>query len=500
MTDRITRDPSAAAAAEYDVIVVGGGIYGVAVAFEAARRGLRPLLLERGDFGGETSWNSLRILHGGLRYLQTLDLVRFRESVGERHWLMAHFPDLVAPLACLMPLYGEGLRRPLPFRVAFALDRVLARRRNDGLAPQQRLAAGRVIGAAETRRLFPGAAARGGLQGGAFWHDAVMTNAPRLLIEWLCWACRAGATALNYVEARSLITHGDSVIGVTAFDDVGGREVEFRARLVVNCAGARTGGLLGAFDPGMTEAARARLFRPSLAFNLLIDRPPPADLGLAVSPPGRGGRSYFLVPWCGRIFAGTFYAARTDAAGPARAEPEEIAAFLADLDAALPGLELGPEAVLRVYAGLLPAAAAGSLAQARRPIVHDHGVAGGPAGLISVSGVKYTTARLVAEQAIGRAFTRLGRAVPAPRAVDRPPPLDCPDAATFLRLADTDAGAAAALLRRVVDQEAVVRLDDLLLRRTDWGTDPAAQERVGAVVGELIGLGGDASLGRPDPS
>lgn len=488
MTARIIRDPSSASAAAHDLIVVGGGIYGVAVAFEAARRGLRPLLLERGDFGGETSWNSLRIVHGGLRYLQTLDLVRFRESVAERHWLMTHFPDLVAPLACLMPLYGEGLRRPLPFRVAFALDRVLARRRNDGLAPERRLAAGRVIDAAETRRMFPGAAARDGLQGGAFWHDAAMANAPRLLIEWLRWACRAGATALNYIEAQELIAEDGRVLGVAATDRVDGSAIEFRAPVVVNCAGSRTGGLAGAFDPGMAEAARARLFHPSLAFNLLIDRPPPAAVGLAVSPSGDGARSYFLVPWSGRIFAGTFYAARTAAAAPARPEPEEIAAFLADLDAALPGLELGPEAVLRVYAGLLPAAAAGSLAQAKRPAVHDHGAAGGPTGLISVSGVKYTTARLVAEQAVGRVFAGLGRVMPAPGPIDRPPPLECPDAAAFLHLADADPGAAAALLRCVVDQEAVVDLDDLLLRRTDWGTDPAEQQRVGAVVEKLIGL------------
>lgn len=107
----IRRDPAAAAQESYDLIVIGGGIYGIALALESSRRGWRPLLLERGDFGGETSLNSLGIVHGGLRYLQSLDIIRFRESVAERRWFLAHFPDLVEPLKCLMPLYGGGLRR-----------------------------------------------------------------------------------------------------------------------------------------------------------------------------------------------------------------------------------------------------------------------------------------------------------------------------------------------------------------------------------------------------
>ena len=96
----------------YDLIVVGGGIYGMCLALEASRRDLRPLLLERDDFGGATSLNSLRILHGGLRYLQTLVIPRFFESVEQRAWFMANFRPLCRVLPCLMPLYGKGLRRP----------------------------------------------------------------------------------------------------------------------------------------------------------------------------------------------------------------------------------------------------------------------------------------------------------------------------------------------------------------------------------------------------
>ncbi|RPH57928.1 FAD-dependent oxidoreductase, partial [bacterium] len=164
----IDRDPDDAAAGSSDLLVIGGGMYGAVLALEAARRGISTLLLERGDFGRETTWSSLRILHGGLRYLQRLDLPRFRESVGERRWFLRCFPDLVEPLPCLMPLHdpprGGRLRRPGIFRFALRV--------NDLLARERALPPGRLLSAAETVELFPGVD-RAGLRGGALWYDAV---------------------------------------------------------------------------------------------------------------------------------------------------------------------------------------------------------------------------------------------------------------------------------------------------------------------------------------
>ena len=123
---RITRNPEAMASEQFDVVVIGGGIVGVCTLLEASRRGLKALLIEAEDFGGATSWNSLPIVHGGLRYLQNLDIQRFRRSVREQAWWMQHFPELIEPLPCVMPLYNTGLRRTQVMRMALKLNDLVA--------------------------------------------------------------------------------------------------------------------------------------------------------------------------------------------------------------------------------------------------------------------------------------------------------------------------------------------------------------------------------------
>jgi glycerol-3-phosphate dehydrogenase len=482
----IDRDLHAASAQPWDLLVVGGGIYGAALALEAARRGLAALLLERGDFGGETTWNSLRIVHGGLRYLQSLDLARHRESVGERGWLLRHFPDLVEPLPCLMPLYspprGGRLRRPAVLRAALMVDALLSRDRT--------LPRSRVLGVEETAKLFP-AVDREGLRGGALWHDAVVPDAHRLVVELLRWACRAGARALNYVEAAELRVEGGQVRGLRAVDRELGRSFELKAKAVASCAGPWVRRVARRFDRDVPG-----LFRPLLAFNVLLDREPLAPGAVAVASRQPDAQTYFLLPWKGKVLAGTAYAPITEELFHGRIPGEPLVeGFLRDLNAALPGFEARREQVLRVLWGRLPAAVEGSATPAPRPVIHDHGREGGPRGLVSVSGVKLTTARSIAEKVLG-VFASSGalRLADRPAEVERPapdPPLPLDE---LTRLAEEDWGAARDHLRGLVQRQSVLRLEDLLLRRTDWGIDPVRAESAARLCESL---GWRASRARP---
>ncbi len=455
----IERDSAKAAAAAHDLIIIGGGIYGIMLALEAGKRGKRALLLEKDDFGGATSRNHLRTIHGGLRYLQSLDLPRFFESVPERRWFMANFPALVHVLPCLMPLYGRGLLRPGIMRAGLLLNDVLSIGRNQGLAPGGRLPMGRVVGRASTRQLFPQVDRRG-LKGGALWYDAAMPEHQRLLMELLRWACDLGATPLNYVEVDNLLLHQGQVRGVVATDRLAAQNLEFRAPVVINATGPWCRELAQKFDQDHPRLLRRRL----LLFNILFRTKALSEHALALVPPSRPGHTYFVHNWHGRLLAGTGEVLLADDDREPLPRPGDVAAFIADMNDAVPDLALGEGDIEGVYSGVLPASASGKLAG--REVILDHGKHQGPAGLFSVSGVKYTTSRRVAEKALKRIF-------PSGQAKKCLPPEAANSRRWFFAYdwqaaGDWDASA----LRPLVDEEAVMHLDDLVFRRTGLGENP----------------------------
>jgi glycerol-3-phosphate dehydrogenase len=305
-----------------------------------------------------------------------------------------------------------------------------------------------------------------------------MPDSQRLVIEMLRWAVACGGAALNYCEATGLLASAGRVTGIRVIDRVTRADIELRAPRVVNCAGPWCEDVARALD-----APAADLFRPSLAFNLLLDRTVPTGFALGVTVAGEQGGTYFLHPWKGLTLAGTHHAPWSGGAGVAE---EQIALVLAQLNRALPDYAVGRGEVLRIHWGLLPARRAGTRELAVRERIVDHGASGGPAGLYSVAGVKFTTARRVAEKTLALALAREGRTLaphgPTPRPAADPPPA----AEAFEALLDAAPDAAREEVQRRVAREAVVGLDDLLLRRTDWGADPRRGARIGERVARLV--------------
>ncbi|MEJ2539640.1 MAG: FAD-dependent oxidoreductase [Gemmatimonadota bacterium] len=472
----IRRDPEEQQEREHDLIVVGGGVYGCMVALESARRGLRPLLLERDDFGQHTSGSWLRILHGGLRYLQRLDMPRHVDSVQARRWFLCRFPDLVEPLRCVMPLYGRGLRRRRILAAALAADQVLSPYRNRGVRRDRRLPPGRTL----TREALMGIAPsvrQDGLDGGALWYDAFTRRPQRLLMEVLRWAVAEGATALNYVEALRLDQQDGRTNGVGAIDRIKGRDLSFRAPVVVNCAGpwsAEVAAMLDERIPG--------LFRPSLAFNILLDREPDFEGALAVEAPGPDARTHFVYPAHGGILAGTAHAPVGDPSGSGP-DADRVDAFRRELGEALPGLGLESAPVLHVFSGRLPVQDEGTVTLSSRPVIVHHGDRGGPKGLVSVSGVKFTTAPRVARQVLAglerRGEVRLGPVSSDPR----PEPLRVPETSA---LRDEDPDRIREWAHVLATTEAAANSDDILFRRAAWGIDPRGASMVRPLVDEVM--------------
>ena len=478
----IARDPDVASRRDYDLIVVGGGIYGVMLALEATLRDCSVLLLEKEDFGGATSYNSLRIIHGGLRDLKTFDLRRYWRFGRERRWFLDHFPHLVERLPVLVPLYQRGLMRTEVFRLAFWVDRLLLPRRDREGEGGRHIPYGQVLSPSEVKQRFP-AVDEEHLAGGALWYDARMSDSQRLIMEVLRSACRMGATALNYMPAVDLLTDQGRVAGVRARDVQGGGDYEFRADRVVNAAGPWSPEVARNFDREPTEFCGYLS-----AWNVLFDREVPADCAVGKKTTGSGSRHYFLHPWKGRLLVGTGHAIREDRDASPDPSPEEMESFLRKLNEAFPTLELGCEEILHVYSGFLPAKRGRATTLAKTDRWIDHGDRGGPEGLFSVQGMKFTAARSTAERGITYIFPDRPVLEEKKNAFqqDRTGRADRRGVFAYDWTPDPEDASWQDELARLIEDESVVHLDDLILRRTSLGDNPRRALRIAPQVCDLF--------------
>ena len=468
----LSRDLEKAQHARYDVIVVGGGIQGVCLLHEASRRGLRALLVERGDFGGQTSWNSMRVLHGGFRYLQSMDLPRYIESVRARRWFLRLFPGITEPLDCLMPLYGDGLKRPETFRAAVWMNRQLIRFEGRQLG-EPKLNAGAVLKPSDVVQDWQ-RVPTSGLKGGGMWTDARMLSPERMLIHLLRVAVGRGADVLNYVSAEDLITSDGAVTGIVARDTLTDRELRLDAPIVINAAGPWSMPMSKAFGDQKPE-----LFLPMRSFNVIVNRKPQSASAIAVTARKPGAQTYFVVPDGDRVILGTAHVpADRDDYRPSPSK-DEVQRFLDEVNEAAPGLDADLKSVVCVWSGLVPAPYEGATEASDRPIVREHGRDGGPDGLISVSGVKFTTAPMLARRVIDPIPTR--------------PMAPFPDVPNWSGIQEVPGyGGSHERIVEIARDESVQHADDLVFRRTGLWRDPDEATRLLPRLIEAIGLSGDA--------
>jgi glycerol-3-phosphate dehydrogenase len=449
------------------VLIVGGGIYGLTIACDAAQRGLAVALIERSDFGSGTSFNHLRTIHGGLRYLQTLDLPRARESIRERRALARIAPWAVRPLPFVLPLQRSLTRGTMAMRIGFMLDAIVAADRNEQVPTSHRLPRGQVIDPAAAVKRFPELAGMN-MTGAAVWYDYVATDADRLTLSWGLAAAESGAVLTNYVEAKALLVERDRVTGVSCTDCVSGERFDVRARTCVNATGANINALLKPSGPQVSL--------PLLqALNFVTRRPAPQA---AIGGRGPSERNLFLVPWLGRALFGTWESSSTVSPEDRTVDDRSISQFLAELNQAFPSQRLSEDDVTLVHRGVVPARvrADGTATLERHERVFEHR-ADGLAGLISVAGTKYTTARSVAERVVDRLFALLGSPRRPSVSATRPLP--------YVDLQGDD------LLAHAAEHEAVVTLADAVMRRTTIGAlgspEPPALRHAADVVGTRLG-------------
>jgi glycerol-3-phosphate dehydrogenase len=407
----------------FDVAVVGAGIYGAWVALDSAQRGLKVVLVDQGDFGGATSANSQRIVHGGVRYLQHGDLKRMRESIRERSVLLRVAPHLVRPLPCLVATEGYGLRGRVALGAAIRINDVMSWDRNRGVAASRRLPRGRIVSRRQVLHKFPQLFTED-VNGGIVFHDAQVADSERLCLCIVRSASLAGAEVANHVRVTGFLRQNRAVVGLEAEDRLRGDSFSIHSRVVLNCTGPWAAETL-ALPRGSARRERCLARFPVFKAVVLLTRPIVEHEAVAIAGEAgyrdeaelivKGYRNYFVTPWRDGSLIGTFYAPFDDHPDRLRVTPDEIVRYLQIFNRACPGFELAYEDVKNVFVGLLPRQrrrkSSSELIYAKHYRIVDHEKEDGEAGRITVVGVKWTTARDVAKKVVDLASRKLG--VPA---------------------------------------------------------------------------------------
>lgn len=379
------------AADPVDVLIIGGGITGAGIARDAALRGFRTALVDKGDFGAGTSSQSSRLIHGGIRYLEQGQLGLVFEASRERRVLLRIAPHLVRPLGFLFPVYKGGRLPAWKLRAGMWLYDLLAAFRN--------VRNHKWLGARQVRRVEPGLRDRG-LRGAALYYDAQVDDA-RLVLANVRSAARAGALAANYAEVTTLLKPDGRVRGATVRDVLSGETRYVRALTVVNAGGPWADAIRRMDEPDapallrLTKGAHVAVARRRIGHEHGVTLLSPID-----------GRVIFVLPWNGLSYVGTTDTDADTAPDAVRVTGADVTYLLRSANAAFPDAHLVPNDVVSVWAGFRPLLREDGT-DAPSNVSREHRMVESVHGLITIAGGKLTTYRVMARQVVDRVAARL---------------------------------------------------------------------------------------------
>jgi glycerol-3-phosphate dehydrogenase len=376
---------------EFDLIIIGAGINGAGIARDAAMRGLKVLLLDKGDVGGGTSSWSTRLIHGGLRYLEHGEFRLVRESLRERAHLLRIAPHLVRPIPMLVPVYRNARRGLWTIRAGMIAYDLLSTRK--GL-PRHRMLS-RTETLLEAPALNPE-----GLLGAAVYFDAQVEFAERLVVENVISAVEHGASVQTYARVEKLICEDGDVRGVV-FSSAAGLQ-EAHAAIVINAAGPWVDQVLAEGD-----ATSPRLIGGTKGSHLLMPWFPGAPETAIYVEAEADGRPFFIIPWNGKYLIGTTDIRYEGDLDKTQIDSDEIEYLLRETNRVVPRAKLSREQILYTYSGVRPLPFNG--AQDEQSITRRHFICEHPSlpSLLSIVGGKLTTYRSLAEETVDLVLRKL---------------------------------------------------------------------------------------------
>ncbi len=389
---------------EYDILIIGGGIHGATLAREAALRGYKTALIEKGDFGNATSANSLKVIHGGLRYLQHANFKRIRQSIHSRKIFQQVAPHLINNVPFLVPTYGYGIKSKFVMKTAIALYDLISIDRNKNIPPGNYLPNGKTISKREIEKIIPGIN-KAGLTGGAVWYESISNDSERLILEFILQAAELGAKVFNYVKAEKLITGENRITGLRAVDEITGEKFDIRSKFTIVAAG-----------PWLNKFSNnSELFFPlTKAVNIVVNKNLFGEYAVGLESAEkyedkdaiikRGKRLYFFIPLHGKTMIGTSYKKYSEDPDDLKITKSDILEILEEVNKINPQINLDYSDVCFYHVGLLPmeplANPGDDIQPGKQSKIIESETESGIKGGIFIKSVKFTTAPSIAEETL----------------------------------------------------------------------------------------------------
>ena len=383
----------------FDLLVIGGGITGAAIAYEAASRGLSVVLFERGDFSEATSAASSKMIHGGLRYLNNMEFSLVRESLRERRILSNIAPNFVYPIPMVFPHYRGNIKtNKWVIKTGLMLYDLLAFGKGNTWDGSKRVAGHKTVSPWKALSLYP-VIKKTGLTGASIFYDCINLCPERLTLAFIKSALSYGAKAANYARVTGFLLddEGETVCGVTLRDLLTETNHSVRARVTVNCAGPWADSVLG-----LLEAEHPAPMKRSEGIHVITKKLFHGDGAIGAITPR--GRHCFLLSWRDHTLVGTTDTLYEGDPDDYRVTLKQIQELLHEVNGAFEGLGLTIKDVLHAYGGLRPLVGSRrteTYRATRRYEIHESGLET-TGGLITVEGGKWTTSRGLAEKVLDR--------------------------------------------------------------------------------------------------
>lgn len=404
--DRIFNQPGKN---HYDIIIIGAGITGASVAYEAASRGLKVALFEKGDFGEATSAATSKLIHGGLRYLKNMEFGLVRESLTERRILENVAPNFVYPLPFMIPTYSNLKNNKQILFIGMLLYDILSFDKAFTWDKSKKLPFHRTIGAKKTKMLEPCIKDKK-LTGSSIYYDCQNINPERLTLEILKSAIKYGAKVANYAKVESLIKENHKIQGIHVNDLLTGSLHEYTSDLTINCTGPWTDIVLNALMDKNERKDTNHHIRRSEGIHVITKK---LCNKHAVTMMTKSGRHIMLMPWRNHSLIGTTDKEYKGNPDDYKISKDSIMELIDEMNENYGIRKLEYDDVLFAYGGLRPLVdnqTEASYESSRKYEITDHAKEGMD-GLITVEGGKYTTSRNLAYHLVNKIAKKLHKKV-----------------------------------------------------------------------------------------